>query len=158
MIPAHLTALSRNSHFLGTAPPGVTAIKQVFLSFFTNYSPCRTQLLGIRTRKIVRDTVDKRLYSTIFDQEEMQQPTLYEVLVKQLYTIKAKPVKFTLDNMEKLYNLINNPMDQVSSKRTTKHFILTLSVKRKKHQANVLMRSSFLGNSIFIFSFERIIF
>jgi hypothetical protein len=157
MIVAHLSAFSRNSH--GIASPSVTAFKQVFLSLLTNYSPCRTQLFGIRARKIVRDTVDKkRLYSTIFDQEEMQQPTLYEVLVKQLYTIKAAPVKLALDNMEKLYNLINNPMDQVSSKRTRKHFTLTPPVKRKKHQADVLMHSSLLANSIFFIFFERIIF
>jgi hypothetical protein len=118
---SHVTALSRLTHI--TASPGTTAIKQGVLSLFNNHSPCSAPTLGMSATKPVRDTVNKRPFSTIFDPEEMQQPTLYEVLVKQLYMIKVKPVKFGLDNMEKIYDLINNPMDRVSSNNNTKQIL-----------------------------------
>jgi hypothetical protein len=138
---SHLTALSRFSHI--TASPSTTSIKQGFSSSFNNHSPCSTPTLGMSATKPVRDTVNKRPFSTIFDPEETQQPTLYEVLVKQLYTIKVKPVNFGLDNMEKIYNLINNPMDRVSLNNNTKKILFNALV--------------FSLNSTLIVYWERII-
>jgi hypothetical protein len=50
------------------------------------------------------------------DSGEMKQPSLYEVLVRKLYmTNMFNPVKLGLKNMEELHNLMNKPMDRVSS-------------------------------------------
>lgn len=80
------------------------------------------------------------------DSGEMKQPTLYEVLVRKLYmTNMFNPVKLGLKNMEDLHNLLNKPMDRVSSTMWCVNAIL-LSLRKL---SNAYLNANF---------FERIIF
>ncbi len=116
------TSTTRTTNTIATLSTATIATKskQGFLS--PNYHPCSTASKAIiSARKTTRDVAcgAGRAFSSLFFDPagEMKQPTLYEELVRKLYMIKGKPVKFGLENMEQLHNLMNNPMDRVSPRR-----------------------------------------